>query len=128
MSDYEVLTNSKNIAVIGMNADPQKFANKIYKKLKENNKTVYGINPNYTEIDGEKIYSSIATLDEDVDMVVMVVAPRHGINMLEDIKAKGVKILWLQPGTINDELLEKAQSLDLTVIQNCVLKEYQINQ
>lgn len=128
MSDYEVLTNSKNIAVIGMNADPEKFANKIYKKLKENNKTVYGINPNYTEIDGEKIYSSIATLDEDVDMVVMVVAPRHGINMLEDIKAKGVNTLWLQPGTISDELIEKANNLDLNVIQNCVLKEYQINQ
>lgn len=127
MSDYEVLTQSQNIAVIGMNADPKKYANKIYRKLKEHNKTVYGVNPNYTEIDGEKIYASITTIEEPVDMVVMVVAPKHGINMLEAIKDKGVETLWLQPGTISDELVTKATDLGLNVIDNCVLREYYNN-
>lgn len=127
MNDLEVLNKSTKVAVIGMNADPKKYANKIYRKLKEHDKTVFGVNPNYSEIAGDPIYATINDIDDTVDLVVMVVAPKHGINMLEDIKAKGITKLWLQPGTISDELIAKAHELKLETIESCVLKVYYDN-
>lgn len=128
MSDLELLNESTSFAVVGMNADKKKYANKIYRKLKEHNKTVFGVNPNYTEIEGERIYDRIEAIDAGIDMAVMVVAPKIGITMLEAIKEKGVKTLWLQPGTFNDELLTKASELELNAVQSCVLKVYYDNQ
>lgn len=128
MKDIEILNENTRYAVIGMNADKKKYANKIYRKLKEHNKIVYGVNPNYTEIEGERIYSKIDDIEDDIDMAVMVVGPKIGITMLDAIKEKGVKILWLQPGTINDALLAKAEDLHLKTVESCVLKVYYENQ
>lgn len=124
MNDETILSNSKNVLVVGMNADPKKYANKIYKQLKNHDKNVFGVNPNYTEIDGDTIYADVTSVDHDADLAVMVVAPRHGIHMLEAIKDKGITNLWLQPGTFDQNLLDKALELGLNPIQNCVLQVY----
>ncbi|WP_331836823.1 CoA-binding protein [Erysipelothrix piscisicarius] len=67
-------------------------------------------------------------ITDTVDVAVMVVNPKIGIHMLESIKEKGINVLWLQPGTVNDVLRAKAKELDLNVIEACVLKEYAINE
>lgn len=127
MTNYELLLNTENFAVIGINPDAEKFAHKIYTLLKSKNKTTYGINHKYPEIDGERMYASILDIPSAVDIAVMVVNPKIGITLIDDIKAKGVTTLWLQPGTISEELLEKAASVGLNVVQDCVLRQYHQN-
>ena len=51
----------------------------------------------------------------------MVVAPRHSINSLEEAKELGIEYIFFQPGSYNDEVVEKAEELGLKyVINDCV--------
>lgn len=124
MNPYEILNKYNSYAVIGMNNDPDKYAHRIFKKLEEKGKTVYGVSPKYTEIDGHPIYSTLKDIPYDVEIAVFVVNPSIGIHLLEDVKQKGCTYVWLQPGTIHDELLEKAHALGLETVEACVLREY----
>jgi predicted CoA-binding protein len=42
-----------------------------------------------------------------------------GLKVVGDIAKKGCKELWLNPGAESPELVEKAESLGLNVIQAC---------
>lgn len=50
----------------------------------------------------------------------MVVSPKRGKAFIEEAAELG-KNIWLQPGTINDELLEFIKSNGLYAVQACVL-------
>ena len=115
------LENTDTIAVLGVNADHESFANKIVRKIKDLNKTAFPVNPKYDELFGDKVYKSLDDIEATIDMVVFVVNPQIGINYLEAIAQKGIKTIWLQPGTISEELLTKARELGLDVIEACVL-------
>lgn len=124
MNAFDILNQNTRFAVVGMHEDPTKYANRIFHKLLEKDKVVYGVNPKYDTIDGHTIYKSIDTILDPVDVAVFVVNPTIGIHMLESVKAKGINYLWLQPGTVDADLLAKAEELDLIPIQACVLALY----
>lgn len=127
MKHFEILTQAQSFAVIGLNPDPEKYANKIYTLLKKENKDVYGVNINYSQVDNDTVYPSILDVPAAVDVAVMVVNPTVGLTMIDDIHAKGVKTLWLQPGTRSPEISTKAKALGLEVVEDCVLAQYEIH-
>ena len=128
MNPYEILTNNQNYAVIGMHPNESTYAYKIYQLLKEKNKTVYGVNPNYEEAAGDKLYKKLKDINKPIDVAVFVVNPSIGIHMLDTVKAQNIKHVWLQPGTVNDDLLAKAKDLELDVTEACVLAVYAIQE
>lgn len=116
----------KNWVVIGATDDKSKFGYKILKKLKDKGYNVCGINPKYNEIEGIKIYNNINEIKENIDVANIIVNPNIAITMLEDIKNKGIKNIWFQPGSFNDEVLEKAKSLGLNIeASHCAFVELQ---
>ncbi len=127
MEHFKILNENQNFAVMGIVNDTSRYAYKIYRKLKEHDKTVYGINPKYEIVDGDKIYPSIKDVNQPIDVAVFVVNPKIGIHMLDDVKDLGIKYVWLQPGSADEDIVKKAEGLGLTVIQNCVLAVYAIN-
>jgi len=121
MNNEEMMLEKKVWAVVGANDKPDKFGNKIYKKLKSKGYTVYPVNPNYKTIDGEPCYSSLSALPEKPDVVDMVVAPRHGKDVIIEAAKLGIKNIWFQPGTYNEEILGIARENNLNIVQGCVL-------
>ena len=122
----KTMLDKKVWAVIGATPDTSKFGYKIYKRLKSHGYTVYGVNPNYTEVEGEKIYSSIAELPEKPECIDMVVSPRISEKFLDEIKENGIEYVWFQPGTFDTAVIEKAESLGLKIVYKnyaCVLIE-----
>ena len=63
----------KNLGCSRVTANEKKYGYKIWKKLLEHNYETYGVNPNYDEIQGHKIYSSLKELPKKVDVIDMVV-------------------------------------------------------
>lgn len=127
MEHFKILNEHQNFAIMGIVNDTSRYAYKIYRKLKEHDKTVYGINPKYEIVDGDKIYPNIKDVNQPIDVAVFVVNPKIGIHMLDDVKELGIKYVWLQPGSADEDLVNKAEGLGLTVIQNCVLAVYALN-
>lgn len=117
----EEMLDKKNWAVIGVTAKKDRYGYKIWKKLKEHGYKVYGTNPNYEEIEGEKIYHSIKDIPDKIDVVDMVVSPKLGIDVLDEIKELGVEYVFFQPGTYNSEVIDKASKLGFKyLIDDCI--------
>ena len=120
--------NKKNMlekkvwAVVGSTPDPEKFGYKIYKKLKAHGYTVYAVNPKYAEIEGDKVYKNIQDLPEKPECVDMVVGPKVSKGILDEIKEAGIPYVWFQPGTFDEETIDKAESYNLKIVYyDCVL-------
>jgi hypothetical protein len=51
----------------------------------------------------------------------MVVSPKRGKPILEEVSQLGIWYIWLQPGTYDDELLKRIAELEFEAVQACVL-------
>ena len=121
--NIEEAMDKKTWAVVGATDNPEKYGCKIFKKLKQMGYKVYPVNPNYDSLQGEKCYPNISSLPEVPEVVNMVVAPKHGIKVIEEAGTLGVKYIWLQPGTVNNEIITLAEEKGIKTIQACVLVE-----
>lgn len=115
MTDFkkwkQEMLDKKTWAVVGVSSKKDKFGYKIWKKLKEHGYTTYGVNPNYDEIEGEKIYHSLKDLPEEVDVIDLVVPSKISMNTLDEAKELGIEYIFFQPGSFNDKVVEKAEDL-----------------
>lgn len=115
------MMNLKKWAVVGVSGNKDKFGYKIWKTLKEHGYVTYGVSPNYEELEGDKIFKTLAELPEKVDVVDMVVPPKIGIGVLEMAKEIGIEYIFFQPGTYNSEIVAKAEELGLKYLTgDCV--------
>lgn len=115
------MMDSKKWVVVGVSGNKNKYGYKIWKTLLEHGYTVYGVSPNYDELEGQKIYKSIGELPEKVDVLDMVVPPKISIGVLEEAKDAGIEKIFFQPGTYNDEVVGKAEELELEyLLDDCV--------
>lgn len=118
----ETMVDKKIWAVLGATPNKEKFGYKIWKKLKDHNYKVYGINPNRDNIDGEKLYDTITDLPEKVDVVDFVVSPKISINALKEAKEKDIEYLWFQPGSFDEEVINKAKEMGFKIVyHDCIL-------
>lgn len=115
------LMKKKIWAVVGATTDKERYGYKIYKELKDAGYKVYPISPKYDEIDGDKAYKSIRNLPEKPEVVDFVVNPKIGIGIVKECINLGVKNIWLQPGTVSDEILTLAKEKGINVVEACVL-------
>lgn len=117
----EMMLEKKVWVVVGASQNPERYGHSIYKKLKERGYRVYPVSPNYDNINGDKCYKSISDLPEMPEVINMVVSPKHGMDVIDEAAKLNIRNIWLQPGTYNDELLDKIKENDLTAVQACVL-------
>lgn len=116
------MLSKKSWAVIGATTDTEKFGYKIYNKLKNHGYTVYGINPKAESLNGDKLYKSLSDLPQKPECVNMVVNLKVTLSTLDEIKNLGIEYVWFQPGTFDEEVISKAEELDLKIVYNdCVL-------
>lgn len=117
----EEMLQKKTWVVAGVTAKKDRFGYKIWRKLKEHGYETFGVNPNYDEIEGEKIYHSVRDLPKKVDVLDMVVRPNLALQTLEEAKEANIEYIWFQPGSYNDEVIEKAKELGFKILYNdCV--------
>lgn len=115
---------SKIWVVAGANVNPSKFGNRIYHRLKNAGYQTYPMNPSYQEVDGEKCYPNPQALPQIPDCVSMVVSPDIGKTLLQPMYDQGIRLLWFQPGSYNQELLDEAIAKNFEIIYDyCVLVE-----
>jgi predicted CoA-binding protein len=117
----ETMLERRVWAVVGANQNPEKYGNMIYKKLKAKGYEVYAVNPLYDEIEGDQCYKDLSSLPKKPDVVNMVVSPKRAKPVIEEAAKLGVKYVWFQPGTHDDEVIELARRLGLEAVQACVL-------
>ena len=110
---------SRTIAIVGASADRTKYGNKAVRAFRQGGWTVYPVNPGVTEVEGLKSYASIADIPGPIDRISLYVPPKVGKTMLAAIAARSPQEFFLNPGSEDADLVEKAEALGLHPVQAC---------
>src|SRR5947209_189588 len=109
----------KVVAVIGASSNRQKFGNRALRAFREQGYTVIPINPHETSVEGVKAYRSVLEVPGPIDMASFYVPPEVGEQVIEEVAAKGIAEVWLNPGAESDALVARAKALDIQPIVAC---------
>lgn len=110
------------IALFGASPRPDSLALKIQNHTISWNQTFLPINPKYEEIDGIKTYPDLTSLPEMPDLVVFMTNPQISLTLLDQVATKKVKKVWFQPGSFDDSVIAKAETLNLKInTTHCIL-------
>ncbi len=116
----------KTVAVVGCSPDSTKASNRVAKYLRDNGYNMIPIYPKHDEILGQKVYRSLAEIDEPIDMVVVFRKPKALDAIADAVIARGdVKVYWTQLGLINNNAGERVKEAGIAVVQNyCAMVEH----
>lgn len=120
----EFLNKNNIIAVVGASRNPEKYGYKVYKDLKEAGYKVYPINPNASEVLGDKCYPNLETLPVKPDVVNIVVPPNITEKIVKEVKKLSIKRVWMQPGSESEEAIKFCNENKIDVIYGaCIMIE-----
>ena len=122
-----ILSNSKNIVIIGASTNPNKDSYKVMKFLKEKGFNVIPVNSltSNKRILGEKIYKDIDDINIDIDIVNIFRPSSEIFKIVNKIVNKKEKKVWLQLEVFCNQSKIKLNNLGINFIQNkCTKIEY----
>jgi predicted CoA-binding protein len=121
----KVLEDCKTIAVVGLSSDPGRPSHGVASYMRRRGYTVIPVNPNETEVFGDKAYASLADVPEQIDLVDVFRRSSEAGKAVDEAIALGVKAVWLQEGVIDQAAAQRAQAAGLLVVMDrCWLKEH----
>jgi len=86
---------------------------------------VIPVNPNETEVLGEKSYASLAEVPQEFDLVDIFRRSEEAGRAVDDAIAVGARAVWLQEGVIDPDAAGRALDAGLLVVMDrCWLKEH----
>jgi len=106
------------ITLAGVSQNPEKYGHKIFKDLLKNNYDVVGINPKGGIILDQKIYSSLNDIERESQLLIIVLPPLIGIDVVKNAHEIGINNIWLQPGAQNNKIVEYAKLNGINLIYN----------
>ena len=118
---YALLVNTKTIAMVGASSNPERTSHGIMKKLQSVGYNVIPVNPNETEILGEKCYASLKDIPIKIDLVNVFRRAETTIPIASEAINIDAKAIWLQLGIINEETATIAKQGGLTVIMDACI-------
>jgi predicted CoA-binding protein len=112
-SAAKTFMSAKHIAVAGASSIPSKFGHKIFAWYLDRGIPAVPMNPTLSKVKVQsKEYDTVASpskLDSPKDTSLSVITPPAiTAKILKEAKEVGIKAVWLQPGSFDDEILKYA--------------------
>lgn len=112
---------NKRIAVTGVSRTPASHgANVVYRRLRDRGYTVFAVNPNAAEVEGDRSFASLGSIPGGVDAVVIGTSPEHCEDTMRDAVDLGIKWVWMHrafgKGSVCDDATVLGREHGVTVI------------
>jgi predicted CoA-binding protein len=121
-----VLDECRTIAVVGLSSNPSRPSNSVSSYMRRHGYTIIPVNPNETEVFGERAYPSLAEVPVNIDLVDIFRRSEKAGTAVDQAIAINAKAVWLQEGVIDQEAAQRASEAGLLVVMDrCWLKEHQ---
>lgn len=117
---------SNEFAVVGASADINKFGYKVLKAYIDKNLKAYPVNPKEKEILHVNCFKNVSDLPVTVRSISIITPPMVTEKIVDEAFQKGIKNIWMQPGSENDTAIQKCMGYGINVISNgpCILVEF----
>ncbi|WP_375880244.1 CoA-binding protein [Microcella putealis] len=118
-----ILRRAQSIAIVGASPNPARSSYFVGTYLLQSSDyRVYFVNPNATEILGQKAYPDLASLPEVPDIVDVFRKASDIPSVVDDVVAIGAPTIWVQLGIWNEEAAYDAEARGLTVVMDRCIK------
>lgn len=117
----------RNIAVVGLSKEPDRASHRVAAYLQKAGFRIIPVNPTVEEVLGEQSYPDLLSIPADIplDVVDIFRRPEAVGPIVDQAIQRGVKVVWMQEGVVNEEAAAKARAAGIEVIMdNCMLKEH----
>ncbi len=120
-----ILDECRTIAVVGLSSSSWRPSHGVAAYMKRVGYRIVPVNPNETEVLGERAYASLGDLSEPVDLVDVFRRSEEAGAAVDEAIAIGAKAVWLQEGVIDAAAAQRAVNAGLLVVMDrCWLKEH----
>ena len=124
-ADIDAILGMKRIAVVGLSSEPWRPSYGVAKYLQRQGYEITPVNPNETEVLGQRAYASLSDLDEAPEVVDVFRRAEYVDDVVEEAIDVGAKAIWIQSGIINVEAARRAREAGLiTVMDRCIMVEH----
>lgn len=123
-----LLQQAKTIAVVGLSDKPERSSYGVAAYMQQAGYRIIPVNPVVSEVLGEPAVTSLADIDEPIDIVNVFRRSELTLPVAEDAarfsakaKANGWReptLFWLQEGVVNDAACQMAQDAGMATVQD----------
>jgi predicted CoA-binding protein len=117
-----LLGDVRTIAVVGLSSKPNRPSLEVARYLQEHGYRIVPVNPNETEVLGERAYASLADVPGRIDVVDVFRQAEETPAIAREAVAIGARVLWLQEGIVSDEAARIATEGGLEVIMGVCIR------
>ena len=113
--------------MIGASRDRRKFGNKAVRAFRRRGFEVLPVNAprggagpaGSRSIEGLPVHASVLDAPGAIDLATLYVPPEIGETLVDEIAAKGIPALWVNPGAESRRLVERARALGIETTLHC---------
>jgi hypothetical protein len=120
----EILASAKNIAVVGLSSNRYRSSFGVSESLQMSGYRIFPVNPNETEVLGEKAYARLEDVPEKIDIVDIFRRSEYVSEIVDSAIRIGARAIWMQEGVEDEVSAERARRAGLYVAVNrCIAKD-----
>jgi predicted CoA-binding protein len=121
----EILQSSHVIAVVGLSSKPYRPSYGVAEYMQRAGYRIIPVNPQETEVLGEKCYPDLDSVPDAVDIVDIFRRSEYVPEIVEAAIRKGAKVIWMQEDVVHEDAAQRAAEAGLDVVMDrCILKEH----
>jgi hypothetical protein len=111
--------------VVGLSSRRSRPSYGVSEYMQSKGYRIIPVNPNESEILGEKAFGTLEEIPEHVDIVDIFRRPECVEEIVDAAIRIGANGIWMQEGVVNEEAAGKAKAAGLEVVMDrCILKEH----
>lgn len=121
----EFLRSAHTIAVVGLSGKKYRPSYGVAEYMQRAGYRIIPVNPNETEVLGEKAYPDLSSVSEAVDIVDIFRRSEFVEKIVDEAIRVGARAIWMQEGVVNEAAAQKARAAGLYVFMDrCILKDH----
>lgn len=117
-----ILTRTRRIAIVGISDDPWRASHGVALALQRDGYEIVPVNPNLTEVLGERCWPTLADVEGPVDLVDVFRRQEHLEGVTREAAAIGAPAIWLQEGLVSPAARAIAEEAGMTYVEDRCLK------
>lgn len=114
----EILAETRTIALVGASPSPSRPSHGVMRYLLAAGYRVIPVRPGCTEVLGIPCVSTLAEIEEPIDIVDVFRAAVHAPDHAREAVAAGAGALWLQLGVVSSEARRIATDAGLDYVED----------
>ena len=118
----EILESCRTIAVVGITNHKELPSYSVPAYLQAHGYRIIPVNPNLTEVLGEKVYADLISIPDPVDVVLIFRRSEAVPPIVNEAIEIGAKVVWMQEGIVNEAAADVAKEAGLDVVMDTCMR------